>query len=515
MDLSLLPGIVVHGLLFLVIPIIAFVCIGRDLNEKDRKRRAENRKKAKVQKWCEKLTGVTDESKYPNDVELLVDMGKCYVWMSEPANRLICARKAYALGRAESAADVANLLLEHGDGTVSTLKEAEHFASMHDKGQKILGAIRRKLALKLGLEACEKKQWEEALSHLRDALPIGYRKSILDLEEYACGFYYAAMAQMECAKTYLDWEIAYLWASEPGLEETSYAAKLKEMEGQILSRGAKFLSHVLELLSNAAQDEAQHDYHSALFRYMLAESYGSCIAVCRVGLLRARFAMSLSEYDDAMKFVQRALDMGYPRKAEVLDFMERRRYSIDKLDSVLQGRLERALRELRERALNNRDGLCAVEYARLASVAAVRFSELETIASDLRCILKKDCTERDAVQQWIDAMQMKIGMAMVHKTSGNMFRQISAINHICSRFWHLDPGKAPYASYEWFVNVSKKLHGSMQTLVSMKAETDPENEWVFDELLKTQVDKDMAKKAEVLLAANNAIETVCKRRFGN
>lgn len=446
-------GIVMFIVMFAVLPlvmlfVIALPFILPDRSRKDRsfskKSGKDNRDYSKCKRLCKRLSRVTDESRYPNDPEMLRCMSTIFSLDHHDKERaLICLKKAYALGSTKSGDDVANSLLLYGDDSVATLREAEQYAS----SKIVINEVQRALELRLGVDACEEKQWEKALPHLRKAVDMKLDRAD-DVKRAGRCCYYAAMAQMECAQNFREWQWAYLLTFRTGLERSGYADKLKELRKQIFSRGSAHLQPVMELLSRAKEYEDACDFKTAWDLYEKAAINGSCAAECRKGMIYARFAMSMEDIEQAKWFVQKGIDLGYPHRREVLEFIERREPWVRTLENFLQNeKLDYHFTEMTKSKMQ--DGLSLIEYARLRVFRANKYSDWKDIMEYLQRAVDAGCTEQKAVKQWIDMLREKMDM-YINLGQQGVEGLVEQIDETFRSDYILGTREAPYGSAECF-----------------------------------------------------------------
>lgn len=334
----------------------------------------ESRKKSKniknFEKLFKKLRNFKKPSELPDDTALLQKMAARFEKEGDPDRSLTCYKKSSDLGCEIGSYHAARLLWNRAADSLEVLNEAERYAllSVERRGgsaaERLVADIRRSIAVQEGVNACNERRWDRALEHLREAISIGLDKEY-HVEEAAKCYCHAAMAQMECAVTFRDWEQAYFYATEPGLEKTSFARRLKELENQITSRGGHHLKPVLELLTRAAQAMKTGQLADALRIFHEAAERGSSAAVCRGGMLMATIASSVSECDRAMEQVQKGAAMGYPWADDIISFVESRRICIQGEHTAASGNRELAINTLKEQALKRKDGQIALTTARL------------------------------------------------------------------------------------------------------------------------------------------------------
>ena len=322
------------------------------------------------EKLFKKLRNFKNRSELPDDTALLQKMAERFEKEGDPDRGLICYKKSSDLGCESGSYHAARLLWKSAAGSIEVLKEAERYAllSVERRGgcdsERLLAHIRRSIAVQEGVNACNERRWNQALAHLREAISMGFDKKYNGEEAAKC-YCHAAMAQMECASTFREWEQAYFYATEPGLEKTSFARRLKELENQITSRGGHHLKPVLELLTRAAQAMKTGQLADALRIYHEAAERGSSAAVCRGAMLMATIASSVSECDRAMEQVQKGAAMGYPWADDIISFVESRRICIQGEHTAASGNRELAITTLKEQALKRKDGQIALTTARL------------------------------------------------------------------------------------------------------------------------------------------------------
>lgn len=281
-----------------------------------------------------------------------------------------------------------------------------------------------------GVNACNKRQWNQALEHLREAISIGLDKKHHSEEAAKC-YFHAAMAQMECAVTFRDWERAFFYATEPGLEKTSFALRLKELENQITSRGRHHLKPVLELMNKAQLALVAELPDKAVSFYHEAAMLGSSKGVCLEGAMRARLSTSVTACESAIAMIHRGKQMGYPHADDLLALGESKHYCLQMVKMYVAGRREEALDMLRKQACEKKDGLIGVEYARLAAKTAVSSSDWKRILSDLQYILKYQCTLADEVQDeanYIESM-MEIAAASEKRNTHPYDEEFEVLMH--------------------------------------------------------------------------------------
>lgn len=365
----------------------------------EKKKRAGRREMERKRKLQEKLRKTTDASLYPEDVELLNWLRREFARERDYERALICAKKMAALGDISGAHETAELLLTKGDGTIATLEEAEQYSAAAlaatGLGQKFHDRLRRALLVQRGAEACDAGQWAQALESLREARAIGLDKEE-EAEQAARCCCHGAKAQMECAETFRDWEQAYFFATEPGLEKTSFADRLDALRQEILTRCDDTLHRVLELLAQAEAAEAGHEAGIANRLYTEAAQLGSSAALGRHAMMLARVFGDR----DVEDMIRKAEERGYPYGKEVRAFAARRRSDRECLEMFHAGQTEKAVKQLRETARKYSDGLSAVEYASLAAKLAGNSSDWKTIREDLLSLLQNNCTECETVRKW-------------------------------------------------------------------------------------------------------------------